>query len=291
MKKFTLIMMCLLMAIGYEAKAQEDYTPFVVEGKIWDFVVLPDALAPPGYEWYGKSYFKGDTIINGIACKKMYSYNVWHNDGSTMYEGALYEKDKKVYCFRPSKSKEELMYDFGLKKDDKIKTVTYMIYQEKSGGYNSPFMEDRQVLNIENHLFRGHNQRMTILCGTDVKVEEVDDYYKIWGMYGYWIEGVGTTSHPLMNWAPYCRILQVQTEAIVLDCVVNGDTIFTFKDKKEYEEKAFSKKYVSGISTVKAGGDKKSAGWYDLQGRRLTEPRKGVNIIRYNDGTARKVLK
>ena len=77
----------------------------------------------------------------------------------------------------------------------------------------------------------------------------------------------------------------------MLDCVVNGDIIFTFKDKKEYEEKAFSKKYISGISTVKAGGDKKSAGWYDLQGRRLTEPRKGVNIIRYNDGTARKVLK
>ena len=34
MKKFTLIMMCLLMAIGYEAKAQEDYIPFVVEGKV-----------------------------------------------------------------------------------------------------------------------------------------------------------------------------------------------------------------------------------------------------------------
>jgi hypothetical protein len=52
-----------------------------------------------------------------------------------------------------------------------------------------------------------------------------------------------------------------------------------------------SKKYITGISTVKAGADTKSAGWYDLHGSRLTEPRKGVNINRYNDGTARKVLK
>ena len=291
MKKLIFIMLNLLVAIGCEVKAQEAYTPFVAEGKIWDFVVLPDALAPPGSEWYGKTYIKGDTIINAIACKKMYSYNVWHNDGTTMYEGALYEKDKKVYCFRPSKNKEELMYDFGLKKGDRVQTVTYTVYQEKSGGYNPPFMEDKQVLNIENHLFRDHNQRLTVLCGADVKTEEVDNYYKIWGTYGYWIEGVGTTSHPLMNWAPYCRIYQAQTEAIVLDCVVDGDTIFTFNDKMEYEEKAFSKKYVSGISAVKADDGIKPSGWYDLQGRRLTEPKKGVNIIRYNDGTARKVLK
>ena len=57
------------------------------------------------------------------------------------------------------------------------------------------------------------------------------------------------------------------------------------------EQKQEFDKIATGISTVKADDGVKPSGWYDLQGRRLTEPRKGVNIIRYNDGTARKVLK
>ena len=76
----------------------------------------------------------------------------------------------------------------------------------------------------------------------------------------------------------------------MMSCVVDKDTLYSWKENRLFEQ-ALSKKYISGISTVKAGGDTKSAGWYDLQGRRLTEPRKGVNIIRYNDGTAKKVLK
>jgi len=70
-----------------------------------------------------------------------------------------------------------------------------------------------------------------------------------------------------------------------------GSNFSTIVEMEETEQKAAFAKALTGISTVKAGGDKKSAGWYDLQGRRLTEPRKGVNIIRYNDGTAKKVLK
>jgi hypothetical protein len=62
-------------------------------------------------------------------------------------------------------------------------------------------------------------------------------------------------------------------------------------EMEEAEQKQEFDKIATGISTVKADDGVKPSGWYDLQGRRLTEPRKGVNIIRYNDGTARKVLK
>ena len=62
-------------------------------------------------------------------------------------------------------------------------------------------------------------------------------------------------------------------------------------EMEEAEQKQEFDKIATGISTVKADDGAKPSGWYDLQGRRLTEPRKGVNIIRYNDGTARKVLK
>lgn len=32
------------------------------------------------------------------------------------------------------------------------------------------------------------------------------------------------------------------------------------------------------------------SGYYDLNGRKLNKPKKGINIIRYSDGTTRKVL-
>ena len=47
----------------------------------------------------------------------------------------------------------------------------------------------------------------------------------------------------------------------------------------------------AGISQVKANTNAKEAGCYDLQGRKIQEPQKGLNIIRYNDGTTRKVMK
>ena len=47
----------------------------------------------------------------------------------------------------------------------------------------------------------------------------------------------------------------------------------------------------AGISQVKANTNAKEAGCYDLQGRKIQEPQKGLNIIRYKDGTTRKVMK
>ena len=47
----------------------------------------------------------------------------------------------------------------------------------------------------------------------------------------------------------------------------------------------------AGISQVKVSADAKEVGCYDLQGRRIQAPVKGLNIIRYNDGTTRKVMK
>ena len=63
MKNFTLIMMCLLMAIGYEAKAQEDYIPFVVEGKVWN---VRNCLPFSNDYWIGKYYLEGDKMRKNI---------------------------------------------------------------------------------------------------------------------------------------------------------------------------------------------------------------------------------
>jgi hypothetical protein len=45
----------------------------------------------------------------------------------------------------------------------------------------------------------------------------------------------------------------------------------------------------TGVATLKAGTSARTD-VYDLQGRKFTQPQRGVNIIRSADGTTRKVL-
>ena len=44
-----------------------------------------------------------------------------------------------------------------------------------------------------------------------------------------------------------------------------------------------------GIEGVKADTEVTEVARYDLQGRRLSQPQNGLNIIRYSDGSSRKV--
>ena len=47
---------------------------------------------------------------------------------------------------------------------------------------------------------------------------------------------------------------------------------------------------VTGVKTVTLSNDVKEVARFDLQGRRLSAPTKGVNVVRYSNGTTVKVL-
>ena len=86
------------------------YRPLVKEGKHWTYDnFMP--LRPAEYDHYYYYDLKGDTLIAGRQCLKMYS-DTRSNDSAIRYEGALYEENKKVYCFFPNQDKAELLYDF-----------------------------------------------------------------------------------------------------------------------------------------------------------------------------------
>ena len=232
MKKFTLIMMCLLMAIGYEAKAQEDYIPFVVEGKVWN---VRNCLPFSNDYWIGKYYLEGDTLINDVTCMKLYGYNIY-NDCKTKYECALYEKGKKVFCFQKGKKEEELLYDFGMQTEDKLKLR---------------YGEELKLVNIERHDYRGISQRYYVLWNID---ETAQMQYQIYGnadeVMGFWIEGVGTRKYPIDNYPGQYVGVGGNGNIRINNCIVNGDTLYSWNDNRQYEQ-ALSKKYISGISTVK----------------------------------------
>ena len=91
----------ILALFPWGLSAQDDYRPLVEEGKHWTYDnFMP--LRPAKYDHYYYYDLRGVTVIAGHHCLKMYSENRM-NDNAVCYEGALYEEDKKVYCFFPDK--------------------------------------------------------------------------------------------------------------------------------------------------------------------------------------------
>jgi hypothetical protein len=88
----------------------DDYHPLIEEGKHWTYDnFMP--LRPSEYDHYYYYDLRGDTLIAGQQCLKMYSENLMNNS-EIKYQGSLFEENKKVYYFSPGKEKAELLYDF-----------------------------------------------------------------------------------------------------------------------------------------------------------------------------------
>ena len=143
----------------------ESYRPLVEEGKHWTYDdFMP--LRPAEYDHYYYYDLKGDTLIAGQQCLKMYCTNRI-NDNAIYYEGALYEVDKKVYCFFPRKDNAELLYDFDCAVGDTLHVwegdlVVKDIQTEDNGG-----------IAIKKYIFRS-----------------VSDYFED-DIEFFWVEGVG----------------------------------------------------------------------------------------------------
>ena len=123
-----------------DMQAQEkpsDYHPLVEEGKHWTYDnYMPER--PAKYNHYYYYDLKGDTLIAGKNSLKLYSENR-QNDSIVRYEGALYEENKKVYCFYPEQDEAVLLYDFDCEVGDTIhinagKMVVKDIQTEDNGG-------------------------------------------------------------------------------------------------------------------------------------------------------------
>ena len=123
-----------------DMQAQEkpsDYHPLVEEGKHWTYDnYMPER--PAKYNHYYYYDLKGDTLIAGKNSLKMFSDNS-NNDGIVRYVGALYEENKKVYCFYPEQDEAVLLYDFDCEVGDTIhvnagKMVVKDIQTEDNGG-------------------------------------------------------------------------------------------------------------------------------------------------------------
>lgn len=85
--------------------------------------------------------------------------------------------------------------------------------------------------------------------------------------------------------------------AIFTDNTLNGTLYVPYGTKAAYEQargwQAF-KNIVefdpTAVESVLNAGGRVVVSVHDLSGRKLDAPSKGVNIVRYNDGTTRKII-
>lgn len=249
----------LFTKTDFDAEAlQQEYRPFVEDNKTWTC-----STNPYGADIY-YYHLQGDTLIDDQRCLKLYSQNRY-NDGTTRYEGALYEKDKQVYWYRPSSSDQSLLYDFSLKQGEEamLRRLQLPNRPEETASSGVCAVSDAYELHQDQLL------RMILFYEVDRYGEGETEYNS---RLGCWIEGVG----------PSCMMDVLDNTGFnnvdgrygkgIIDCSVNGKSIYRVDD---YEHLMAS----SSIMPLPHNVNKPSSILYDLQGRRLTgKPAKGLYI-------------
>ena len=249
MKKYTLFILLLILSVASFAQEEEDYQKFVVEGKIWNCELYNYFVPEDNYQL--KYYIKGDTTINQLEYKKMYSFNQDKN-GQTLYMMALREKDKKVFKIEDKSTNEELLYDFSLKVGDKV--------LEKSAEYSINYI----VYLVDTITIQDKSYRCICLKENYLSTACV-----------VWIEGIGGGGWPL---DPYI-LSYMGPRCYLTSCTLNGTELMN-KDEIESLVDDMNSKVMDVIRTVRADKESKNVPTYDLQGREVKGPLKAGIYLR-----------
>lgn len=130
MRKVLTIMFLLLVSF---AEAQE-YRPMLTDGKEWHCfrrVALSDVDWEPNGEWTYTIKVVGDSVINGVAYKKMckeYTQDVPSEKNRCTYFAAI-EKDRKVYSH--GEDGDVLYLDFSLHEGDCVSSYPEFVVTEE----------------------------------------------------------------------------------------------------------------------------------------------------------------
>ncbi len=197
-----------------ELPDQDDYHPFIEEGKVWKLGGRGSANPVQLVEYY---YFDGDTIINGKTCKQMMcqryvtpdypDYEAFAKIPSLRNVGAWYEEDKKVYTYDTINKQFKIKYDFSLGDNEtmQIEDYPYVIGPKQTGGLKGFKGVYRDVMWYSNDADPAY-------CTT-------------------WLEGVGGIDGPITN----VYLGKEYYAMFMMSCTV-GDEVIYLND--EYEDGA-----------------------------------------------------
>jgi len=193
---------------------------------------------------YGKSLtIQGDTVIDGIMWKKVYS--------GSQYEKAMREDGRKVYELAKGKSSgsQQLLFDFGLQVGER----QYFTLYENDVRY-------LEVTAIDHINSEGIEYRL-------MKLKQVIEFDGFTADFAdcYWIEGIGGDCgiENTCNWSDSAGYT-----CLLLSCYDNEGCIFTIDALA-----------TVGLTMPKSD-QQTDASVYDLQGRRVANTSRPGVIIR-----------
>ena len=209
------------------------YRPLVEEGKWWTYDNFM-ALRPDKYNHYYWYQLKGDTVIAGQKCLKMYSENRV-NDSITRYEGALYELDRRVYHFEAGKEEARLLYDFACNEGDEVHTPEGVA----------------KVVDIRSIERAGRTLRCFELQPLGAGMD---------GLTFQWLEGVGCTSDffAMFPW--------VGNNNSLTACQLNGEPLYQYVEP-DWTEAGYQKMGIEGKTW-----NYMSYQWNDEAGSLISKP-------------------
>ena len=231
----------LFLALACIAKAQEDYQPFVVEGKTWIVpITIPGMFA---YMADATCTMRGDTVISNQTYKKVYTDYLngfadavaihSHTEKNGGYLCAIRESGKKVYLIPREKTESYLMYDFTLEKGNVFKGKTSHVhcsYNGKQFDLGTSMKED----------VADDTSEYTEYTIVGVDTIEVSGYKRRRIKLSYnnseqsWIEGIGCAQgmfDPLSVNAPEMTLYRSSN----VSCYENGKRIYGIDDFKRLQ--------------------------------------------------------
>ena len=212
-----------------------DYQPLVEDGKKW---VYRGEKGSSPQTWVLTMELKGDTLVAGRKCLKLYGHNLENE-----YLGALVEEDRVVSCFFPRREEPVILYDFGMQVGDEGAFFCF----DDNRSFDMTYIGDFYDV-VDGALVHG----------------EMMYYPKSslsWSWMNLWIEGAGCV-HGLLQ---PCFGDRVGGDTMTLRlCGVNGRQI--------YRGNGYITEVMTGIAEPSTNTQQPSSNiLYDLQGRRMAE--------------------
>lgn len=261
-----LFIFLFLIAFFFQMNAQNNYRPFVEEGKTWNYIIYTNKTKydeETGKKIYvefpARLIMKGDTIVDGTEYKKVIHESEedwldWEEEESKNLYAVVREEGKKVYLryfydYGSPPSREVLIYDFGLNIGDSFAEDFH------GTGYDL-FSTKLKLESIEEK----DGKRIFFFSTNDSYNPKRQWMEGAGGRYGLGLEEVFEN--------PTCIDCTLYFPTLV-SCALGDEVLCSF-DKEG--------NVVLGVEEVKADVNKDKF-VYDLQGRRLNaEPERGVYI-------------
>lgn len=273
-KLLSVLLACLLSARMFAQGVVS--RPMLEDMKTWEYTYhhFVDSITDYAHLDIDNPYpirytIRGDTVINDISYYKMYL----EVDGQSSYYAAYREEGLKVYVCLRGKDKEDIAADFEYEG----------LYDPE--GYEKEYdkvQEEIDYVDVGGQIYRRHKYYyLRYYYSTDVP-----DAVGVEGI-GYWYYGL---RYPIFLYPPY-------------DCVCDYEEFASCYDKdgNVFHASDFFKEGIPASVSQPEGQPKEDDTVYDIQGRKLSDgsssgtilttdsPSKGLRIIRYSDGTVKKV--